>query len=312
MKQSTSTRWGDLKVGVILIIVIAVLLWVSLTGGGTSIFDPKGEFVCFFGNVEGLLKGSPVWMSGVEIGNVKSVRFVSLDTLRQVEVICRVKKSVWHMITEDSRVQLGTIGFLGDKYVELIPDGAGYGRVIEEGDTVATRDAGSATAMFKEGQQALDNAGDLIGAVRNHLDRINRGEGTLGKIVTRDELYVQMTDLLHNLSMLTASLHDNQERIIGSIEKTSDAISDLSHRVDDNSGTLGKIISDPTLYDNLTATSARLDTIMNRVQAAEGSLGLFVSDTAFYTETINLLTRVNNLVTDIEKNPRKYFKFSVF
>ena len=44
MKRSTSTRWGSLKVGAILTVAIAIALWTSLTGGGTSIFDPKGRF----------------------------------------------------------------------------------------------------------------------------------------------------------------------------------------------------------------------------------------------------------------------------
>jgi hypothetical protein len=45
---------------------------------------------------------------------------------------------------------------------------------------------------------------------------------------------------------------------------------------------------------------------------SKGNLGLMVNDSALYVELTNLLTRANSLITDIEKNPRKYFKFSVF
>ncbi|MDH3936291.1 MAG: MCE family protein, partial [candidate division Zixibacteria bacterium] len=117
MKRSSSTKWGSLKVGAVLVVAIAAALWASLTGGGTSIFDPKSDFLCYFANVNGLVKGSPVWMSGVEIGNVRRVTFVNIDSLRQVEVTCKVKSSVWDMITDNARVQLGSIGFLGDKYL---------------------------------------------------------------------------------------------------------------------------------------------------------------------------------------------------
>ena len=82
--------------------------------------------------------------------------------------------------------------------------------------------------------------------------------------------------------------------------------------MNENSGTIGKLMNDPSLYDNLAATSARLDSIMSTINSSEGSLGLLVSDTALYIETTELLTRVSNLVSDIERNPRKYFKFSVF
>lgn len=311
MKRSTSTRWGTLKVGAVLTAAIAVALWASLTGGGTSIFDPKGNFVCYFHNVNGLVKGSPVWMSGVEIGNVRKVRFVNIDSLRQVEVTCRVKKSVWNMLTDDARVQLGSIGFLGDKYVEIDPGGAS-GAPIEEGAVVLTRDVGSAEAMFLEGERALSEAGDMVHNLDEVLARMNRGEGTLGRMATDKELYTQMTNLLANLTKLTASLQKGQERIITSIEQTSEAVTGLADRVDSNSGTLGRLMSDPALYDNLAATSARLDSVMSKISTAEGTLGLFVSDTALYTETVDLMARINNLVTDIEKNPKRYFKFSVF
>ena len=52
--------------------------------------------------------------------------------------------------------------------------------------------------------------------------------------------------------------------------------------------------------------------IVYKINTAEGSLGLFVNDTALYSEFTNLMARVNNLVADIERNPRKYLKFSVF
>ena len=89
-------------------------------------------------------------------------------------------------------------------------------------------------------------------------------------------------------------------------------MSGISEKVDQNTGTLGRIVNDPQLYDNLTATTARLDTIMLKLNNSSGSMGLLVNDTALYVEVTNLLSRLNNLVADIEKNPRKYLKFSVF
>jgi len=311
MQRSIRVRWGNLKVGLLLVLAFGVILWASLSGTGTSIFDPKRLFICYFNNVNGLLPGAPVWMSGVEVGNVRDIEFVNLDSLRQVKVVCRAKKLIWNQLTPGTEVQLGTIGFLGDKYVEIIP-GLKGGEPIADGDVIPTRDAGSAERLFKEGELALSEAGDIMSNLDAILARMNRGEGTLGKLATEDEMYRQMTLLLTNLTAITTDLHKNQERIISSIEKTSNAVGNLSGKVDQSTGTLGKIINDPRLYDNLTATSARLDTIMSKLNASEGSLGLMVNDTALYVEVTNLISRISNLVTDIEKNPRKYFKISVF
>ncbi|MFH1686229.1 MAG: MlaD family protein [bacterium] len=311
MKNTASSPWSGLRVGIVLVAAIAVALWASLTGGGTSIFNPKAEFKCYFRNVNGLLGGSPVWMSGVEVGNVRSVHFVNLDSLRKVEVTCKIQTSVWDMVTVGTEVQLGTIGLLGDKFVEVIPGPVG-GPVIAEGSMIPVRDVGSAEAMFKEGTEALEQAGSVAQNLDGVLGRMNRGEGTLGQLATNDSLYVQMSTLLARLTELTTALVRNQERLTSSVEHTATSVGSLADKVENNIGTLGKLIGDPALYDNLSATSAKLDTIIERINRADGSLGMFVSDTSFYTETVNLLQRVNNLVLDIEQNPRKYLKFSVF
>ena len=138
MKRSGHIKWGNLKIGIVLTFAIFMMLWASFTGGGTSVFDSKSVFKCYFRNVNGLVSGSPIWMSGVEVGNVKSVKFVNLDKDKQVEVVCKIKTDVWYMMTEGVEVQLGTIGILGDKYVEVFPGPVG-GVVIAEGNVVPTR-----------------------------------------------------------------------------------------------------------------------------------------------------------------------------
>ncbi len=138
MKRTIGSKWGDLKTGIIIVIAIAVLFWISLSGGGTSIFSKKQYFTCYFPTVTGLVKGSPVWLLGVDVGNVRSVKFVNLDTLRRVEVICVVKESVWDLLSDEATVSLGTIGFLGDKYIEVHP-ALGRGNALDEGDVISLR-----------------------------------------------------------------------------------------------------------------------------------------------------------------------------
>ncbi len=311
MKRSVGVKWGNLRTGLLLMFAIAVALWASLSGGGTSILESKREFIAYFKNVNGLVPGSPVWMAGVEVGNVKSIQFVNLDTLRRVKAVCRIKKSVWPMMTAGVHIQLGTIGLLGDKYVEVIPGPKGA-PVIEPGTEVPAREAGDALTMIRAGEEAIDDARIMTNRLSGLLERMNRGEGTLGQLVVNKQLYSDLVALSAEMTRLVTGLQNNQERIVTSLEKTTKSVEHLSARVSSNTGTIGRLVNDPQLYDNLAATSARLDSVMVRLNSAEGTAGLLVSDTALYVEMVNLITRVNNLVTDIEKNPRKYFKFSIF
>ena len=187
MRKTIGIKWGNLKTGIIILIAIAILFWTSLSGGGTSIFSPKKEFTCYFASVTGLVQGSPVWMLGVDVGNVRSVKLVNLDSKRRVKVTCRVEEKVWDNITDQATVSLGTIGFLGDKYVEIIPGTSGK-PAIKDMDILATYDVPGPDAMFGAGKEAFEKAGSLVGNIDDILARVNRGEGTLGQIATDEVL----------------------------------------------------------------------------------------------------------------------------
>jgi phospholipid/cholesterol/gamma-HCH transport system substrate-binding protein len=166
--------------------------------------------------------------------------------------------------------------------------------------------------MFKEGQEAIQDVRSLTGGLDTLLKRMNRGEGTLGKLSVDSALYINMTKLMSSLTLLASDLQKNQERIVSSLEKTSNSVSALADKVNQGEGTLSKLISDPALYNNLASTTSQLDSISSKLNAAKGSLGLMVNDSAMYVQMVDLLARVNTLVTDIQADPRKYFKFSVF
>ncbi|MEW5797234.1 MAG: MlaD family protein [Candidatus Zixiibacteriota bacterium] len=311
MRRSVKIKWGAVPVGLLIMGAIIILMYTSMTGGGTSVFEPKITFVCYFENVNGLVRGSPVWMSGVEVGNVTGLDFEIAEQARQVKVYCRVTRKIHRYLNADARVQLGTIGFLGDKYIEILPGLTGAAP-IQADAVIATKDVGSATAMFEAGEKALKDAGQLVGSLDSFLVRVNRGEGSLGQLAANDTLYQQLTALLTNLTKVTSTLHKNQQEMMESITHMSKSVGDLASQVSEDRGTLGKLVADSALYDNLNATTARLDSILTKIDRSEGNLGMLVNDTALYTELSNLLTRANNLITDIEKNPRRYFKFSVF
>jgi len=311
MKRSNKVKWGEVKVGVLITIAIFFLIWASFTGGGTSIFDKKIGFLAYFDNVNGLVKGAPVWIAGVEVGNVKSITFVNLDSAGQIEIKLRVKESIANMITIDSRIRLGTIGMLGDKYLEIIPGTLGKTR-IAEGGAIKTEATGDLAAIMSEGEELVTNSRKVMSNLGHITDNIKDGQGTFGQLMTNEKLYVELTNLIGFMAVLTRDLQKNQERITSAVENISSNLKDVSAKANSNSGTIGKLLGEPGLYDNLQASSGQIDSILTKINGGQGTAGAIVNDDELYQEIKNLLVRVENLVSDIEKNPRKYFKFSVF
>jgi len=311
MKRSNRVKWGEIKVGLVITAAVAALLWASFSGGGTSIFENKIVYQAYFANVNGLVSGAPVWISGIEVGNVASMEFINIDSARQILVKMRVVEKVRNMITTDAKVMIGTIGLLGDKYVEIIP-GTLTNPVIAEGEFIETATAGDLTAVLEESEEAMIQMQGLLGNLDTLTGRINQGEGTVGQLFRDDRLYVEMTRLMSSMTVLVEGLQKNQERIAGSIESVAINLDTITTRVEKNSGTIGKLLADPGLYDNLHSSTGRIDSILAKINSGEGTAGAVVNDQELYVEIKNLIVRIENLVTDIEENPRKYFKFSVF
>ena len=311
MKRSTKVKWGEIKVGILIVFAIAVLLWASFSGGGTSIFENKISYFAYLDNVNGLVAGAPVWIAGVEVGNVSSIKFVNLDSAGQIEIKLRVIESVSNMITIDASVKLGTIGLLGDKYVEIIPGTLGKPEIPEDG-IIRTTPTADLAAMMSEGEELLSSSKGAMANLNEITTRIKDGQGTMGQLVANDQLYLELTKLISSMTILVEGLQKNQERIAASIESVSGDLASITSRVDDNSGTLGRLVSDPGLYDNLHSSTGRIDSILLKINQGRGTAGAMVNDDELYQDIKNLIVRIENLVTDIEKNPRKYFKFSVF
>ncbi len=311
MKRSTKVKWGEIKVGVLITIALFVLLWASFSGSGTSIFDKKVRYVAYFDNVNGLVKGAPVWIAGVEVGNVTSITFVNLDSAGQIELKLRVKESVTNMITIDASIKLGTIGMLGDKYVEIIPGTLGNPLIAEDG-AIKTDATGSLAAIMSEGEELVTSSRKVMGNLCDITKKMKDGEGTLGQLLANDQLHVELTGLIASMTILMDGLQKNQERITSAMENISTDLADVTSKANSNSGTIGKLLGDPKLYDNLNSSTGRIDSILSKINQGQGTAGAMVNDDELYQEIKNLVVRIENLVGDIEANPHKYLKFSVF
>jgi phospholipid/cholesterol/gamma-HCH transport system substrate-binding protein len=67
-----------------------------------------------------------------------------------------------------------------------------------------------------------------------------------------------------------------------------------------------------SLMLRLSSNTTQLQAILARLERGEGTAGKFLSDTSLYRDARNLLTRVDSLVTDFQRNPRKYINLRVF
>jgi phospholipid/cholesterol/gamma-HCH transport system substrate-binding protein len=149
--------------------------------------------------------------------------------------------------------------------------------------------------------------------------------------------------IANKLEHFTESQTSRLNQVTGNVERTSDAVLSASGhlentlaRVDsataagqlqqilnnarDGSGNLRDASADlkaflATLHgqdSTLVHTLLAADSALSRIQNGQGTIGLLSKDPAMYNETIETMQEMRRLLADIQANPRKYFKFSVF
>src|SRR6202008_1301942 len=179
------------------LLILAVAIF-YVTGAG--FLGPKYHLKTFLPEVSGLSVGAPVRLDGVEIGNVEKIRLVprqtgkSPDRMHNIEVDIRIDARYQGDVLTDSTASLVTEGLLGNRYVNIQ---RGYtGVPLTEGQAVAGAEEKAIKEVVERSADVLANLKTLSDQVRDLIDGIQEGKGTLGKLLTDDQAYKHLNSIL--------------------------------------------------------------------------------------------------------------------
>ena len=325
--RRTDTTWAQVKVGVVLIVGIAAILYTIMNlNSGMGVFASASTFHASLDDSQGIKVGAPVRISGVDVGNVKQV---GIDPGKgKVVLAFTVSSEMRPLLHDDAAIMIRPMGLLGDKYLELLagsptqpplPDGAVLSGHGDTGDITGV--AGSATATLQNVDQTLRELQGILG-------NIKAGKGTAGKLVTDPALYEDTTRLIRKVDALTdktSQLLAKVERGEGTLgklvtdrefyDRATTAVAEmqkLGALLNHPDGTLGKLARDPALYQRLEGVTAKSEAIVGKIERGDGTFGKLVNQDQLYKRADKVLSEVEGLITDIKKDPTRYFKFSVF
>lgn len=202
----------ELKVGVFVFAALVILVAFVLLIGDFQTWTVKHRVNFVFNFVNGVKIGAPVRFAGVDIGEVKNIDLVFLpqEQKTRVRVEGWVKKDV--RIPRDSTVWVNTLGLLGEKYIEIMP-GKDYYNFLENNQTLEGIDpvamhevAELAKSIAEKVDKNIANIAELtdsLKSVARNLDdgliRIKNKEGTLGRLIYDDGLYVEIEGLVSDI-----------------------------------------------------------------------------------------------------------------
>ncbi len=298
MPRTRSLAWSELKIGVLTIaaVVIGAVLIFTLTGEKGFSWQ-RYTLKTRFPNVAGLASGSPVRVAGVEVGSVTNIEFAD----SQVDVTFQLKDTVRSRVTDQSIASLGSVSLLGESAVDITPS-AGT-PVPEYGYVKSGRSKGSVADVSEQATTAIENITLLLQDIRD-------GRGTVGKLMTDEQLYDDLRQFTGTANAITESLQKGRGTLgklltdpaaANALEASIKNLETMTRRLNAGEGSLGKLLNDNAFADSLSATTSNMRTLTDRLNKGEGTAGKLITDTALYNRLNEVTGRLNDLTAKLNE-----------
>jgi phospholipid/cholesterol/gamma-HCH transport system substrate-binding protein len=308
VKRTGNVPFMGLKIGILVFIACALLLWATFQSGSFRL-GKEEDIVVRFPSVGGLEEGATVRLNGVPVGIVRDISLTPKEN--EVAVKLGVKRGTRARLHQGSSARITTVGFLAELYVEL-SGGDEASPPIQSDSEITPGLIADPAAMMNKVKTMADTLDIMLSNLNTTSRSIAQGKGTLGRLTQDDRLYEQMVSLTREATGLTARMNDNQERVSARLISLTGTLDSLTYQMRHGNNTVARLLTSDELHQKLTSSTARLDSILAVVESGKGTFGRMMADTALFDDTKALVASMKRLMGEIEKNPKKYLKFSLF
>lgn len=308
-------KWASLRVGIVITVTLLIIFLVIVFSGGIQdLFKERTYLQIYISDVKGLRKGAPVRIAGVDVGEVKEIK---LHKLYGTIVTISIDKEVLNYLRSDAKATVQTIGLLGDKYIEIYTGESSL--PFKPSTGLQGYPQTEVREIINIASSTMSKIESLISKLDDLVIKIDKAQGTIPKLLNDPSLY---NNLNATVLELKSTIQDINSGSIGMLAKDKELYQKLSttvnnlenttNKIASSEGSLGKLINDPMLYDNLVRTTQKLEKLIEEIDKSEGTASLLLKDKKTADDIKESIKEIKELIQEIKKNPKKFFKFSVF
>jgi len=282
-----------------LIFFLISVIWLS----GRNIFLSNDYMLYFeFSDVAGIRDNSPVFMRGYKIGSTKTVQFKK-DSI-QIKVNINKK----FQIPDDSKVEINTLNILGEKAITINP--------------------GSSDSFIKPLSVVQGQNKDIMILVKDTIVQIRQkiDEGLIESEIEKvsksiDSFNVLVQNVDKRVNKLDIAMYNKQIEEVGMAGKhmtdfLTAAQQDLQKISIKSNSSFEKIdlaiLQSQTTLQRLSDLVSEINKITGDINMGKGTVGELLHNREYIENLNKTMLRLEEFLDDIKKNPKKYFKFSIF
>jgi len=318
----------EVRVGLFLVVAFLILIALFELLGKETIFGRMVEYRTSFKYIPGLKLGDPVRLAGVDVGSVRDIRVIGA----RVEVVMRVKPGT--PVKTDSMATIKLTSLLGTNFVDLT-FGSPAAQVAPPGSLLQSSEppdlntllarlndaAGDIQTLAKQVNEGLGKSIEPISAAFQSMDKIakkiEKGEGTLGRLISDDGLYREIRGMAGSLNRVSEQLAKGQgtlgklltddalyrdlRSLSADLRGTTGSLTRIMKDIESGKGSLGKLVKDETLYNEARETLTGLRNLSKGITEGKGALGKLINDETVYNEMKGAVGSLNTIMKKVER-----------
>ncbi len=236
----------EMKVGFFLLVgTILFLAFVMFLGGDKPLLERMTTLILKSDDSLGLSVGSPIQISGVPSGNVSQITFENGSN--KLNIYLSIKNQYASKVTKGSVIGVYTQGALGDKYISIKP-GPPDAPPMKDGDYFENEVAGDLFSTIGKSANKVEKVFDIL----ENIERLLRGlnENNVGPNMAKTVANIR--DATNSLDQILSSIR-GQSVADNKLKKSLDHLASILEKIDKGQGSLGGLINDPTVHEDLKA-----------------------------------------------------------
>jgi len=263
------------RLGLFIAVGLAIfVIAIFYIGKQQNLFNPVFKVTANFQNVSGLKVGNNVRFSGINVGVVDNIKIIN-DSTVQVDLF--IRKNVQEFIKADSRATIGSSGIIGDRIL-TVTQGSDGAAVVVDGQHLLADEPLETDAIIASLNKTSANVEIIAHELAEVMSNINSGKGMLGQLIVDSVIANNVSQTIANFKKssegLDRTIEVTQENVFEFMEKlqltvakteiASHALGEIMVKINSGEGTLGMLIQDTVMANNLDQT------LINLKQSSQG------------------------------------------
>ena len=286
----------EVKIGIVgVVALVALFLGINFLKG-VNLFSSSETYYISFSNTKGLAKSSSVYADGFKVGIVSDINY---DFSHPGEVVVEVRTDKGLRIPKGSTAQLDE-AVLGGCTLNLLL-ATNLTEAYHPGDTIKGSDVSGLMAKV----------GGMVPQLEEVVAKVDTLVATLNTLLSNPNLPL----ILQNAELVTENLNKSSEQLNTLLRKDIPQMTGTFTKAGENVSVLTDKMNQLELQatlDNVNQAISGVHSMLEQIQSPNGTLGKLMNDPSVYDNLNHTVQSADSLVNDLKAHPKRYVHFSVF